>query len=187
MLNTKAEIAAKLHEWEEFLNKLRLPYWDELPTLELYMDQVIIVLNDYLDYYASESGDEKLITPAMVNNYVKQKLIPAPVKKKYGRVHLALLMMICTLKQTLCMAAVGSMLPKGDEESISRSYDHFIDVQKSFGKYFAREVKAAAEPMLSHAGGAGEELEVTDFVISSAVAASYAKLLTEKVIAYING
>ena len=48
MLNTKAEIAAKLHEWEEFLNKLRLPYWDELPTLELYMDQVIIVLNDYL-------------------------------------------------------------------------------------------------------------------------------------------
>ena len=173
MLNTKAEIAAKLHEWEEFLNKLRLPYWDELPTLELYMDQVIIVLNDYLGYYASESGDEKLI--------------PAPVKKKYGRVHLALLMMICTLKQTLCMAAVGSMLPKGDEESISRSYDHFIDVQKSFGKYFAREVKAAAEPMLSHAGGAGEELEVTDFVISSAVAASYAKLLTEKVIAYING
>ncbi len=93
MPHTKAALANKFDEWESYLGALKLPAWNELPTLELYMDQVVIVLNDYLGMYAA--GEDKTVTQAMINNYVKQKLIPPPVKKKYSRVHLALLMIIC--------------------------------------------------------------------------------------------
>jgi hypothetical protein len=54
-----------------------------------------------------------------VNNYVKQRLLPPPVNKKYSRKHLALLIMICTFKQSLSMAAVSKMLPTG-----RRTRDH---------------------------------------------------------------
>ena len=58
-----------------------LPLWSELPDLELYMDQVISFITRYFD----ESTAEKLITPSMVNNYVKLGTIPAPVKSGTGR------------------------------------------------------------------------------------------------------
>lgn len=53
MPHTKAALANKFDEWESYLGALKLPAWDELPTLELYMDQVVIVLNDYLGMYAA--------------------------------------------------------------------------------------------------------------------------------------
>lgn len=74
MPHTKAALANKFDEWESYLGALKLPAWDELPTLELYMDQVVIILNDYLGMYAA--GEDKTVTQAMINNYVKQKLIP---------------------------------------------------------------------------------------------------------------
>lgn len=131
MPHTKAALANKFDEWESYLGALKLPAWDELPTLELYMDQVVIVLNDYLGMYAA--GEDKTVTQAMINNYVKQKLIPPPVKKKYSRVHLALLMIICTLKQTLNISVVKEMLPDWDGDAVRRFYDRFITVQKGFG------------------------------------------------------
>lgn len=182
MPHTKAALANKFDEWENYLGALKLPAWDELPTLELYMDQVVIVLNDYLDMYAA--GEDKTVTQAMINNYVKQKLIPPPVKKKYSRVHLALLMIICTLKQTLNISVVKEMLPDWDGDVVRRFYDRFITVQKGFGAYFVGQVRAAAEPIF--AGNDEAEAEVTDFIISAAVASCYAKLLTEKMIIYKN-
>ena len=182
MPHTKAALANKFDEWESYLGALKLPAWDELPTLELYMDQVVIVLNDYPGMYAA--GEDKTVTQAMINNYVKQKLIPPPVKKKYSRVHLALLMIICTLKQTLNISVVKEMLPAWDGDAVRRFYDRFITVQKGFGAYFVNQVRAAAEPIF--AGGDEADAEVTDFIISAAVASCYAKLLTEKMIIYKN-
>ena len=142
MPHTKVALANKFDEWESYLGALKLPAWDELPTLELYMDQVVIVLNDYLGMYAA--GEDKTVTQAMINNYVKQKLIPPPVKKKYSRVHLALLMIICTLKQTLNISVVKEMLPDWDGDAVRWFYDRFITVQKGFGAYFVNQVRAAA-------------------------------------------
>lgn len=182
MPHTKAALANKFDEWESYLGALKLPAWNELPTLGLYMDQVVIVLNDNLGIYAAEDG--KAVTQAMINNYVKQKLIPPPVKKKYSRVHLALLMIICTLKQTLNIALVKEMLPEWEEDAVRRFYERFITVQKAFGTYFVGQVRTAAEPIF--AGDDASEAEVTDFIISAAVASCYAKLLTEKMIIYKN-
>jgi hypothetical protein len=90
------------------LENVRLPRWRELPDLELYMDQLISLMGRYLKDYPG-SGDKGL-TAAMVNNYVKQKVIPAPDKKKYDREHLAYLIMICVLKPVVPIPQVAAMI-----------------------------------------------------------------------------
>ncbi len=72
------------------------PSWNELPLLELYMDQVIIIIEESLSPMLP--GIPKIITPTMINNYVKQKILPPTVKKKYNRKHLSELIMITLLK-----------------------------------------------------------------------------------------
>jgi hypothetical protein len=86
----------------------RLPSWNDLPDIDLYMDQVIAFMRRYIGG-VSEAAD-KILTPAMVNNYVKQKIMPAPVKKKYSREHLAYLTVICVLKQVLPIASVQEVM-----------------------------------------------------------------------------
>ena len=108
MPHTKAALANKFDEWESYLGALKLPAWDELPTLELYMDQVVIVLNDYLGMYAA--GEDKTVTQAMINNYVKQKLIPPPVKKKYSKEHVLLLIFIYYYKGIIPMNEIQTLL-----------------------------------------------------------------------------
>lgn len=181
MLYDKQQIASKLLHWEEFLHEFRLPVWDELPQIELYMDQVIVLLNEYLSYFVYEGNDEKLITAAMVNNYVKMKLVPAPVRKKYGRVHLAYLIMICTLKQTLSMAVVKKMLPRGDVEIVKRDYNQFIDIHKGLSYYLSEQVRSSAKALFDTE--TATDSDVNDLVVASAVASSFAKLLTGKIIA----
>ena len=81
--------------------KHKLPYWEELPNLDLYMDQVIVLMENYFSQYMEP--DTKIITPSMINNYVKLGMMPAPVKKKYSKTHVAYLIIICSLKLSLTL------------------------------------------------------------------------------------
>ena len=87
----------------ETLAKRTLPRWNELPDLELYMDQVTSLVGRYLK-------DDRELTASMVNNYVKHKAMPAPVRKKYTREHLAYLVVICTLKPVLPISTIRQMM-----------------------------------------------------------------------------
>ena len=49
--------------------KHKLPYWDELPEIDLYMDQVIVLMEKYLSFHKTDD-DTKVITNSMINNYV---------------------------------------------------------------------------------------------------------------------
>lgn len=105
----------------------RLPRWEELPDLDLYMDQVLSLIDRYLGSYPG--FDEKGLTASMVNNYVKLSVMPAPVKKKYTRSHLAHLIVICLLKTTLPIADIEQLIAQQravvDE---ARLYDRFCDM-----------------------------------------------------------
>ena len=90
----KTLVREKFKEWERLLEEYRLPEWEDLPALPLYMDQVIYLMNRYLSPLPREA-EQKAVTPAMINNYVKLGIIPRPVKKRYSRVHLAFLIMVC--------------------------------------------------------------------------------------------
>ena len=62
--------------------QLHIPRYEELPAISLYLDQVISILNQTLTPFFEE-GEDKIITGAMVNNYVKHKVIEPPRKKRY--------------------------------------------------------------------------------------------------------
>ena len=66
------------------IKNINIPTWDELPSFELYMDQVITLINEYLDVMR-DNEDEGVITKNMINNYVKMKIMPPSVRKKYSR------------------------------------------------------------------------------------------------------
>ena len=120
--------AAKLRRWETYLHDYRLPSWEEIPDLGLYMEQVLALLRQYLDYLPPELKDEQFITAATINNYVRNRFMPEPCRKKYYRVHIAYLIMICTLKQTLSIATLHSMIPVGlSEQGVREIYSAYAE------------------------------------------------------------
>lgn len=97
---------------QEFIEKIKnyhCPRYHELPPFALYTDQ----LKELLELYLSEfeiPGEEKFITPTMIGNYVKQKIIPPPVKKKYDRDHIVYLIVIGIFKQVLNISDIGTII-----------------------------------------------------------------------------
>lgn len=92
------------------------------------MDQVIMLMERYLALFSD--GKDKLITPSMINNYVKLGLIPPPVKKKYSREHLARLMTICMLKQIMPIPTLSYLTGKGAQQTgLPESFDQLTREQ----------------------------------------------------------
>lgn len=110
----------------------RLPRWQDLPDLELYMDQVLALVDRYLGSYPGFDG--KGLTASMVNNYVKLGVMPPPVRKKYTRTHLAHLLMICVLKASLPIASIQRLIACELENSTEDlMYDRFCALFEQTG------------------------------------------------------
>lgn len=130
----------------EGLSSPTIPHWDALPDLELYMDQVIVFMEKYLALFGD--GRDKLITPSMINNYVKLGIIPPPVKKKYNREHLAQLMAICMLKQILPIPVLSSLTGRFAEQSgLPKTFDLFVDEQCTTLRHAAQTAHEAVEQL----------------------------------------
>ena len=93
-----------------------LPVWNDLPDLELYMDQVLSLVIRYL------GADGKALTASMVNNYVKMGAVPAPRKKRYARAHLSRLIVICVLKSVLPLGDIQTLLEHGTADSSDEQF-----------------------------------------------------------------
>ncbi len=99
-------IAESLNEFEQNLKEYKIPRYEELPDIELYMDQVVALLNKNFKLLSNE---ETFLTPSMINNYVKFGLIPAPNGKRYSRRHLCYMIALCFLKQILSMNEIKTI------------------------------------------------------------------------------
>ena len=101
------------------------PKWSELPTIDLYLDQVLLYVNQ-LDS-SSIVDDDKGLTAAMINNYVKNGHLDKPLKKKYSRRQLARLIVITCLKNVFAIQeiskTISSLTKDGDSEAM---YDNFV-------------------------------------------------------------
>ena len=101
------------------------PKWSELPTIDLYLDQVLLYVNQ-LDS-SSIVDDDKGLTAAMINNYVKNGHLDKPIKKKYSRRQLARLIVITCLKNLFAIQeiskTISSLTKDGDSEAM---YDNFV-------------------------------------------------------------
>lgn len=82
---------------------------DELPNIDLYMDQVTNLMESKLRH-ASRNLEDKVLTKTMINNYTKNELIPPPEKKKYSKEHLVVLIFIFYSKGFLSITDIQSML-----------------------------------------------------------------------------
>ena len=161
------------------LSEYPLPDWEELPEFELYMDQVIVLLGQYLRLYTLNNPDDKFITAPMINNYVKLKIMPAPVKKKYNRIHLAYLIIICSLKQTLTMATIQKIIPYDlDCDSVISIYKTFAKNQKKVMSYTAEQINNIAMP-IAHQSATNPE-RIHDLLLQVAIFSNVSKYLTDK-------
>ena len=119
-----------LRPWAEQVQTYHMPRYDELPAIDLYMDQVVAILEDCLRLFLRDA-QEKRITPAMVNNYVKLKVLPPPVKKRYTRDHLCQLILICLLKQVLSLPEIQRLIAAQLEtRDVRAMYDGFCAMQE---------------------------------------------------------
>lgn len=182
----KELVAGKLRRWDRYLNRYRLPAWEEIPDIGLYMEQVITLLRRYLDYLPPELKDEEAITAAAVNNYVRNRVMPGPVKKRYYRIHLAYLIMICTLKQGISLSLVQRLLPAElTEEQLRPIYSEYVERHSLTARYFTQEVRAACATILEHEGEAPVMLQtdrIEDLIASAAVIGGFSRLLAEKLL-----
>ncbi len=101
---------------------------EEMPTIELYLDQVLSIINEQLAFMYAPN--EKIITGAMVNNYVKQGVVPAPLRKRYSRRHIASLIFVCAFKRVLTISQIEQLFKMGAEFNVdySRCFDAVLDL-----------------------------------------------------------
>ena len=118
----------------EKIIKHHLPRWNELPEIDLYLDQVVTFINSSLNSFIlsnvsnSSKTENQVLTKTMINNYVKNKLIEPPKKKKYSKVQLAKLFVICILKQVYSMNDIKDLINIALQHSdIKIAYNSFCD------------------------------------------------------------
>lgn len=111
-------------QWRKGLAKTQLKHWEDLPAMNLYVDQLVSVVNDQLT--GLHVGQ---ITKSMVNNYVKKGVIMAPVKKKYSAYQLAAVTVIALLKNTYSLddikAGFAQVTVNNYPEAV---YNRFVDL-----------------------------------------------------------
>lgn len=177
----RERVVQRMRKWETYLNEHALPAWEELPTLDLYMDQVVALLNSYLGFLPKEVGMDAVVTAAAVNNYVRKKIMPPPVKKRYSRVHLAYLLMICSLKQSVSISYIQQMIPLTlSEQQVHDIYNRFVTQQRRTTLYFVEQVNRQASAILAE--GNTDDDSVGDIVTAFAVVAGLSRMATEKLI-----
>ena len=151
------------------IQQYRSVAWEQIPDLGLYMDQVVtFIARIYEPLYGKDI--HSYLSPSMINNYVKSRLIPRPAGKKYSREQIALLMMIVALKQTCSMEDIRKLLSADDGQSVEALYDVFCLRFGQVIKSVCGEGNAVAPPQ-----------SALDFaILASGYSAGCAALLTEK-------
>lgn len=81
---------------------------DEIPNIDLYMDQVTTFMEENLAS-TKRHEDDKILTKTMINNYAKNRLLPAPVRKKYSKEHILLLLFIYYYKNLLSIGDIEQL------------------------------------------------------------------------------
>ncbi len=137
-------------ELRELLDRLKTISYvkpEDLPNIDLYMDQV----TTFMDYHLESSkrySEDKLLTKTMINNYTKNELLPSPNKKKYSKDHMYLLILIYYLKNVLSITDIQSVLKPLNEKffdgagevPFEKVYEVIFEIQKAQSDTVAKDV-----------------------------------------------
>lgn len=103
------ECIKKLFEYIEKIGNFKLPNYELLPSIPLYMEQVTKYINMSLAPLVNDDNSS-LITGYMVNNYVKAKIINSPKDKQYDNEHIAYLIFITLLKNSASLKDIATFI-----------------------------------------------------------------------------
>lgn len=138
------QIPQELWDWAASVEEYQPTDWDRLPELDLYMDQVITLMDKQLALFSGDS--ERLLTSSMINNYVKDGVLPRPEAKKYSRKHLAMLLMICMLKSVLTLPETHAILEgMGAGNGVEELYPDFSSIHQQAMQETAQRISASRE------------------------------------------
>ena len=182
MVYDKELMVHKLQRWDSYVSGYHLPEWETIPDFGLYMDQVMALLQEYLSFIPAPSDSkESFVTASTINNYVRLKIMPAPEKRKYGRVHIAYLIMILTLKLSLSISDIQKLLPPDlEEDSVREMYLAYSEKFRAIALQFCQQMQQAAEEFAAPEQSA--DMAAGRLVIEWALKAGFNLLLAEKMI-----
>jgi hypothetical protein len=109
---------------------------DDIPNIDLYMDQVTTFMDKHLKS-SKRYSEDKLLTKTMINNYTKNELLPPPIKKKYTKEHMFLLIFIYYFKNILSISDIQSIFNPLTERFYGGKSD--IGLEKIYEEIFRLE------------------------------------------------
>ena len=113
---------------------------EDIPNIELYMDQVTTFMDEHLASTKRYDSD-KILTKTMINNYAKNDLLPPPVKKKYSKEHMLLLIFIYYFKNILSITDIQNLLTPLTEKYFNASEG--MNLQDIYNEVFGFEKEQA--------------------------------------------
>ena len=109
----------------------RLPRYEDIPDVGLYLEQTVKYINSYFDSFESMN-----LTASMVSNYVKKGLVANAVKKQYHREQIAYLFFIAVAKNVLSMENLSLFIRIQKESyTVKKAYDYFCDELENVMEY----------------------------------------------------
>ncbi len=169
---------------------------DEIPGIDLYMDQLTSFMDERLKKTTRHPETDKILTKTMINNYAKNDLLPPPVKKKYSKDHIILLIFIYYFKNVLSINDIQTLLEPlkkrfqlSDEEfNLGRIYDTCFELQKEALEPAIEDLKKKYERSLSTfedddlSEDEKKKMQMFSFIIQMLFDVYVKKLLIEKIL-----
>lgn len=143
-----------------------------LPTIDLYMDQVIQLFEQHYGKM-KRSEDESILTKTMINNYAKGKLFHPVKNKKYTNEHLMLLSLIYEMKGLLSINDIKETLRPLNESDETFSLEEFYEAYQSQKEKNMGAFEAQAETLLEHVQSNDADNVKRSLAIASAVHMSH--------------
>ena len=129
------------------LNRIENIKLEDIPNIDLYMDQLTTFMEEKLRKTTRYPNEDKVLTKTMINNYAKNDLLPPPVRKKYSKDHLILLIFIYYFKNILSINDIQTLLSPVKERFHTSDTDDLTlsDIYKVLNDQDMQEVEAVKE------------------------------------------
>ncbi len=165
----------------------------DVPDIDLYMDQVTTLMEDRLAKVSRKGEDEKILTKTMINNYVKNDLLPPPNKKKYSKEHILMLIFIYYYKGILSIGDIQKLLTPINENFFAKEgmkvediYEEVFSMERQQLEEIKKEVIGSYEMAQSIFEDAPEQhqeyLKKFAFICALSYDVYVKRLLVEKMI-----
>ena len=170
---------------------------EDIPNIDLYMDQVTTFMEEHLKKARRHPGD-KILTKTMINNYAKNDLLPPPTKKKYSREHMLVLIFIYYFKNLLSITDIQALLKpltekyfKNDKDfGMEEVYKEVFSLEKGELEKLQKDMEEKYAVSKETFKGAPEEdrefLQLFSFICILAFDTYMKKTLIEKLVDSLN-